>query len=137
VEEVWVNYISNAIKYGGQYPHIELGATVQTDGMVQFWVSDRGHGISEEDQDRLFVPFTQLSEVRVRGHGLGLSIVRRIVEKLGGEVGVESTIGEGSTFYFSLRGVETQGASVGAGAGLDQNTKDSQGDQVFHKAVVR
>jgi hypothetical protein len=66
-----------------------------------------------EDQARLFTPFTRLDQVRAEGHGLGLSIVRRIVEKLGGEAGVESAIGQGSTFYFALPGVgmgaETEG----------------------------
>lgn len=103
IEEVWVNYLSNGVKYGGQPPHLELGAEVQDDGFVRFWVSDSGPGISPEDQTRLFTPFTQLEQVRVTGHGLGLSIVRRIVEKLGGEAGVESEAGKGSTFSFTLR----------------------------------
>ncbi len=102
IEEVWVNYLSNGVKYGGQPPHLELGAEVQDDGFVRFWVSDGGPGISPEDQTRLFTPFTQLEQVRATGHGLGLSIVRRIVEKLGGEVNVESEAGKGSTFSFTL-----------------------------------
>lgn len=102
IEEVWVNYLSNGVKYGGQPPRLELGARLQDDGFVRFWVSDSGPGISSEDQTRLFTPFTQLEQVRVTGHGLGLSIVRRIVEKLGGETGVESEAGKGSTFSFTL-----------------------------------
>jgi signal transduction histidine kinase len=105
VEEVWANYISNAIKYGGRPPHIELGATAQDDGVVRFWVRDNGAGLTPEEQTRLFIPFTRLDQVRVKGHGLGLSIVRRIVEKLGGQVGVESHVGQGSTFSFTLPGV--------------------------------
>jgi PAS domain S-box-containing protein len=105
VEEVWVNYLSNAIKHGGRPPQVELGAAVQADGMVRFWVRDNGPGLTAEDQSRLFVPFTQLAQARAKGHGLGLSIVRRIVEKLGGQVGVESKLGEGSTFFFTLPGV--------------------------------
>jgi signal transduction histidine kinase/DNA-binding response OmpR family regulator len=102
IEEVWVNYLSNGVKYGGQPLRLELGAVVQGDGFVRFWVSDSGPGISPEDQTRLFTPFTQLEQVRATGHGLGLSIVRRIVEKLGGEAGVESEVGKGSTFSFTL-----------------------------------
>ncbi len=102
IEEVWVNYLSNAIKYGGQPPRIELGAEIFPDGRVRFWVRDNGPGITPEGQARLFAPFTRLDQIRAGGHGLGLSIVRRIVEKLGGQVGVESQVGCGSTFSFIL-----------------------------------
>lgn len=101
VEEVWVNYLSNALKYGGVPPHIELGASPQ-DGMVRFWIRDDGPGISVEDQARLFTPFTRIDQAAAQGHGLGLSIVYRIVEKLGGTVGVESEVGAGSEFWFTL-----------------------------------
>jgi signal transduction histidine kinase len=104
IEQVWVNYLSNGCKYGGQPPRLELGGDVQPDGTVRFWVRDNGNGIAPEEQARLFAPFTRLEQVRARGHGLGLSIVRRIIEKLGGRVGVESDgmAGHGSTFYFIL-----------------------------------
>ena len=102
IEEVWVNYLSNAIKYGGQPPSLQLGATVQPDNMVQFWIQDNGPGLTSEEQAELFVPFARLSQKEVEGHGLGLSIVQRIVQKLGGQVGVESEIGQGSKFYFVL-----------------------------------
>jgi two-component system, sensor histidine kinase and response regulator len=102
IEEVWANYISNAIKYGGTPPRIELGATVQDNDMVCFWIRDNGPGISADNQERLFTQFTRLDKARAEGHGLGLSIVKRIVEKLGGQVGVESTSDEGSVFSFIL-----------------------------------
>ncbi len=102
VEEVWANLISNAIKYGGRPPHVELGAATRPDGMVLFWTRDNGMGISSEAQAHLFRPFTQLGPVRTPGHGLGLSIVCRIVERLGGQVGVETEVGRGSQFFFSL-----------------------------------
>lgn len=102
VEEVWANYISNAIKYGGTPPVVELGATLQDDGMVRCWVCDNGPGLEPEQQSRLFNQFTRLDETRAQGHGLGLSIVQRIVDKLGGQVGVESEISVGSVFSFTL-----------------------------------
>jgi len=102
IEEVWANYISNALKYGGEWPCVELGASTQTDGMIRFWTRDHGQGIPSEERGRLFIPFTQLGTVRKQGHGLGLSIVFHIVEKLGGQVGVESEVGKGSLFYFTL-----------------------------------
>jgi signal transduction histidine kinase len=142
VEEVWVNYLSNALKYGGRPPRVELGFDVGaprpetlsspesssanelekkaqlnggtagegTSRMVCFWVRDNGPGITAENQARLFTPFTRLDQVRAEGHGLGLSIVRRIIEKLGGEVGVKSNgvPGHGSVFTFTLPGVAGQ-----------------------------
>ncbi len=124
VEEVWVNYISNAIKYGGEPPEIELGfdelkpvdeahsLDLQAEDLpeqvqlpcayIRFWVRDNGCGLSPEAQRRLFMPFERLNKTHIEGHGLGLSIVRRIVEKLGGEVGVESTLEQGATFFFTL-----------------------------------
>jgi signal transduction histidine kinase len=75
--------------------------------MVRFWVRDNGPGLAPEEQAQLFTPFTRLGQVRAKGHGLGLSIARRIVEKLDGQVGVESEVGRGSTFSFTLPGVVT------------------------------
>jgi len=108
IEEVWANYVSNAIKYGGRPPRVELGADTLPGGMVRFWVRDNGEGLTPEDQACLFTPFARLDPARAKGHGLGLSIVRRIVEKLGGQVGVESdgAPGRGSVFYFTLPGVK-------------------------------
>ncbi len=101
LEEIWANLISNAIKYGGTPPHIELGGDAPHDGLVRFWVHDNGKGIPPAIQVRLFqVP--RIFEKRIKGKGLGLVIVRRMVEKLKGEVGVESTPGNGSTFFFTL-----------------------------------
>ena len=105
VEEVWVNFLSNALKYGGQPPRLELGASAWNDGVVRFWARDYGRGVPPEEQGRLFMPFTRLSQGgQASGHGLGLSIVKRIVEKLNGTVGVESAgvPGQGSVFWFSL-----------------------------------
>ncbi|MDY7078534.1 MAG: GAF domain-containing protein [Chloroflexota bacterium] len=110
VEEIWVNYLSNALKYGARPPRVELGATSLPEGkagerMVRFWVRDDGPGLTLEEQARLFTPFTRLDQVRAKGYGLGLSIVKRIAEKLGGEVGIESEVGQGSVFSFTLPGV--------------------------------
>jgi len=102
IEEVWANLLSNALKYGGPPPCVELGASVQPDGMLRFWTRDNGPGIPPEARTRLFTPFSQTGRVPNEGHGLGLSIVFHIVEKLGGQVGVESEEGKGSLFFFTL-----------------------------------
>ena len=107
VEQVWVNYISNAVKFGGEHSRIKLTVdTGKTDkvpeGMVRFCVRDNGPGISQKNQTRIFKKFERLDQVKIEGHGLGLSIVSRIIKKLGGQVGVESEIGKGSLFCFTL-----------------------------------
>jgi len=102
IEEVWTNYLSNGLKYGGKPPRLELGASPDKEGYIRFWLRDNGRGLTLEEQNRLFIPFTRINQARVEGHGLGLSIVQRIVEKCGGWVGIESQIDQGSTFYFVL-----------------------------------
>ncbi|MFQ5399923.1 MAG: response regulator [Anaerolineae bacterium] len=102
IEEVWTNYLSNAIQYGGRPPVVELGYDVPQNGMVRYWVRDNGAGLTAEEQARLFTPFERLDQVSAKGHGLGLSIVLRILEKLGGLAEVESVPGEGSVFSFTL-----------------------------------
>ncbi len=109
VEEIWVNYLSNAVKYGGKPPVITIGASRLNHNQIKFWVKDNGSGLTPQEQPLLFTPYTQLSKLNIQGHGLGLSIVRRIVERLGGQVGVESegTSGQGSTFSFTLPAADT------------------------------
>ncbi|VAW39674.1 hypothetical protein MNBD_CHLOROFLEXI01-336 [hydrothermal vent metagenome] len=105
IEEVWLNYISNGLKYGGDElnpPHLQLGAEKEGNGMIRFWVKDNGSGISLIDQKRLFKPHTRVTSRKVRGEGVGLSIVWQIVKKCGGNVGVDSTEGAGSCFWFTL-----------------------------------
>lgn len=102
VEEVWVNYISNAIKYGGDSPTIEIGAEPVSHTHIKFWVRDHGKGIPEALQKDLFLQFSRLAPQDSEGHGLGLSIVKRIITRLNGDVGYENAQGGGSQFWFTL-----------------------------------
>jgi len=105
IEEVWANLLSNALKYGGRPPRVEMGASARSDGMLRFWTRDNGPGIPPEARKRLFKPNSQISHLSDLGDGLGLPIVYNIVEKLGGQVGVESEAGQGSLFFFTLPAV--------------------------------
>lgn len=102
LEQVWVNYISNAIKYGGEAPAVVLGANELPNGQIRYWVKDSGPGIALEKQTALFAQFNRLDTKKADGHGLGLSIVARIVQRLGGETGYETPPDGGSLFWFSL-----------------------------------
>lgn len=108
IEEVFANFINNAIKYKGDdnpTPVIQIRGQVQGDE-VRYEIEDNGVGIKEDDLSRLFEMFTRLHATDQEGSGLGLSIVQRIVRKLNGRVGVESTYGKGSTFWFTLPRVQ-------------------------------
>ena len=103
IEEVWTNYLSNAIKYGGSPPIIEVGADVLPKRRISFWIKDNGPGIPPAHLEQLFKDFVRLEPKRAKGYGLGLYIVKKIIEKLDGTVGVENTEnGKGTKFYFIL-----------------------------------
>ncbi|MBK8985574.1 MAG: GAF domain-containing protein [Chloroflexi bacterium] len=104
LEEIFANLIGNAIKYIGSdnsEPFIHIRAVAEG-SMVRYTISDNGLGISLADQDKLFDMFTRFHRQEASGTGLGLPIVQRIVRKLGGDVGVDSQPGGGSTFWFTL-----------------------------------
>jgi signal transduction histidine kinase len=102
--QVIVNLLTNACRYGAWADTIAVSVSV-SHRSVSIRVSDHGIGILPEERDRIFerlVRGTQVSGNHVRGQGLGLHIVREIVERHGGTIGVESTIGQGSTFTVRL-----------------------------------
>ncbi len=108
LQGVWVNYISNAVKYGGDPPQIELQCR-KVGSMVEYAVQDNGPGVPEEEQVGIFDEFSRVGGEKAEGHGVGLAIVKRIVERLGGDVGVMNlSVGSGCRFLFTLPSVETE-----------------------------
>lgn len=102
IESIWANYISNAIKYGGNMPIIELGYKYLPDGRyIRFWVKDNGSGIPVDNPLDLFEPNIRADKAKADGHGLGLWIVKRIVTRLGGRVHAENHL-DGAMFAFDL-----------------------------------
>jgi PAS domain S-box-containing protein len=99
--QVFDNLIGNAAKFTAPGGRISVGARL-AEGGILFWVADTGVGISAEDLPHLFDRFWQVRKADSRGAGLGLSIVKGLVEAHGGRVWVESVTGRGSTFYFTL-----------------------------------
>jgi len=108
--QILVNLLGNAVKFTPRGEvRVSLSASPLPDGRckVLFAVADTGIGIPNEELDRLFVDFHQLDGSLTRKHGgtgLGLAISRRLTELMGGEIWAESTLGQGSTFYFTLVG---------------------------------
>lgn len=101
------NLVSNGIKYArpGVLPRIHIGANRQ-ERTWRFFVQDNGQGISNEYQEQVFQPFRRLHGYEVAGTGMGLAVARKIVERHGGRIWVESVAGEGSTFYFTLPAIQ-------------------------------
>jgi DNA-binding response OmpR family regulator len=108
VGEVWLNLVSNALKYGGSPPRVELGGSL-AGPRVRFWVRDNGQTLSEQERKRVFIPFTRLHQERAAGHGLGLATVQRIVSRLEGRVGVVPAAPGGNEFFFELPAVPKSG----------------------------
>lgn len=105
IETVLENLIENAVKYGGKGKSVTVSAK-KVDGTVQVDVSDKGPGIPIDDQGRIFERFYRVDKGRSRelgGTGLGLAIVKHVVQRHGGRVWVESVVGQGATFSFTLK----------------------------------
>lgn len=103
LHSVLANLVGNAVKFlaGAPSRRVRIRA-VEHEARVRVEVEDTGPGIPPELQERLFEPFVRSRDSRQPGHGLGLATVRQIVEACGGRVGVRSTPGRGSTFWFEL-----------------------------------
>ena len=103
VIQVFQNLISNAIKYRKQSepPQVHISARLEANEAV-FRVRDNGIGFEPEYSQKVFKLFTRLHGHQYQGSGLGLAICQRIVERYGGRIGVDSKVGEGSTFFFTL-----------------------------------
>ncbi len=105
LDQVFANLVDNAIKYGRTNGTVAVGGKKLDEGRLEIFVRDDGPGIPPESLDRVFERFYRVDKARSRdqgGTGLGLSIVKHIVQAHGGEVRVESELGKGSTFFFSL-----------------------------------
>lgn len=102
--QILANLLSNANKYTPEGGYLKVAAQVEGES-VRVSVQDNGIGLSKSDQSKLFLQFFRSDEPAVReeaGWGLGLYVTQRLVELLGGEIGVESEIGKGSTFWFAI-----------------------------------
>ncbi len=104
LKQVLINLISNAIKYNSEHGTVEVKYAESTSGRIRISIKDSGVGLSQEKLAQLFQPFNRLGQENgtEEGTGIGLVVTRRLVELMGGTIGVESTVGVGSEFWVEL-----------------------------------
>jgi len=135
LKQVVLNLLSNAIKYNCKQGNVILSCKVTDAGKIQIFVEDTGKGISKEQIDKLFKPFSRIQEESdsIEGTGIGLVIAKQLIKLMGGEIFVESTPGVGSTFWFELKqGRKTQPKK----AEIDDNLSDNSSDFTGHNKVL-
>lgn len=103
IGQIITNLLDNAIKYTENGTYVGISVRVVSDQMLQICVEDRGIGISQTDLDFIFDRFHRVADSKSGGIGLGLPIVKNLVELHGGEVWAESQLGKGSRFYLTLK----------------------------------
>ena len=119
LRQVMINFLSNAVKYNKENGRVILSSTIEKEGRLRIEVHDTGAGIANDKLSLLFTAFERLDQKHgtIPGVGIGLHISKRLVEAMHGKVGVESTPGKGSTFWFDLPlADEADGSSVAAAA---------------------
>jgi len=104
LKQVLINLLSNAIKYNRAQGTVELKCVTGTSGYIRISIQDTGAGLSPEKLTQLFQPFNRLGQEHgtVEGTGLGLVTTKQLIERMGGVIDVESTVGVGSVFWFEL-----------------------------------
>ena len=100
-----MNLVSNAIKYNKPNGSVVVSYEKQGNEMMRLGIRDTGHGIAEDDKDKLFKPFERFdaSADSIGGAGIGLTITKQLIELMNGTIGCENTLGEGSFFYIDMQ----------------------------------
>ena len=113
-KQALLNLLSNAVKYNRPGGRIVVDAEPTDNGMLRLSVADTGPGIAEQDLGEIFEPFTRLkpsSHGDIEGSGIGLTITKRLVEMMGGRIGLQSALGQGSLFWIELPLAKSDGAA--------------------------
>jgi len=117
LQQVLVNLLGNALKFvAGTIPRIQIRAELRPDRVVRLWIEDNGIGIPAEFRERIFQVFQRLHTTAYAGTGIGLSIVQKGMERMGGHVGLHPSEGQGSRFWIELAQSPASARSAAAAA---------------------
>lgn len=140
LKQIFLNLLSNAIKYNRTDGKVIVEVFAEQDGNIRIAITDTGTGLSAEQQQKLFIPFSRLdADTRqVEGTGIGLTISKRLVELMGGQIGVQSQPGNGTTFWFTLQsaGHETLDATNTINLAEKRELYKSSNNKTFRILVV-
>jgi DNA-binding response OmpR family regulator len=127
LQQVLVNLLSNAVKYNREGGAVTVACEASSAGRVRVHVTDTGHGIAPALRDRLFTPFERLGAASggIEGTGLGLVLSKELVQAMGGQLSVDSRLGEGSTFTVELAATEGVATAVGTAEATVEPVKQS------------
>jgi len=128
LKQVLLNLLSNAIKYNKNGGQVFLAVETQPDKKIRLRVSDSGPGIPPEKIQLLFQPFSRLGAEKgsIEGHGVGLALTKRLVELMGGNIGVESVVGQGSSFWVEFPTMAPDNIKAASGKDDDVNVLDAR-----------
>ncbi len=117
LKQVLLNLLTNAIKYNSAQGTLEVGCTLQPQNRIRVSIRDTGQGMRPDQQAQLFQAFNRLGQEAsgVEGTGIGLVVAKQLVELMGGSIGVQSTVGVGSVFWFELDAVDAPLAALESG----------------------
>lgn len=149
LKQALINLLSNAIKYNREQGTVEVKCVTGTSAYVRISVQDTGNGLAPEKLTQLFQPFNRLGQENgtVEGTGIGLAVTKELVELMGGSIGVDSTVGVGSVFWFELisatepqlvlEGCKSQELTVKTYAGTRQYTMLYFEDNPMNSSLIK
>ncbi len=139
LKQIFLNLLSNAIKYNRESGSVTIVCERQNAELLRIKITDTGMGISDKDLDYLFKPFTRLvsEQSGIEGSGIGLHISKQFVEFMQGEIGVESQVGKGSSFWIDLKIAEMVAKEEGGGSvAKHARSKDSDLNSASPKILI-